>query len=98
MTIILKENNEAIRQKISDAGIRVCTCAKFVDACWLDFNPGVTDEVHGVGYYGEEVGTKSQEEELARFMAECAEPIFCKNVNDFIRKIKKYREVCSTRR
>ena len=89
MTIILKENSEAIRERIKEAGIKVCICARFVDACWLDYNPGITDLVHGVGYYGEDVGTSSQEEECARFLAECREPVFCADVDEFIEKIKE---------
>lgn len=93
MTIILKENSEEIRMKIADAGIDVCRCASFIDACWLDYSPGVTDSVHGVGYYGLEMGTKSREEECARFLAECKEPVFCDGVDEFIETIKENRKL-----
>ena len=86
-TIVLKDNSLAIRKKIRCAGIDVCCCAEFVDACWLDFHPNVTDSVHGLGYYGEE--TKSQEEELARFQAENPDCYYCKDVDEFIEKIKE---------
>ena len=89
MTIILKENSQAIRERIKEAGIKVCICAGFKDACWLDYHPGITDEVHGVGYYGEEMGTTSQAEECARFLAECRAPVICANVDEFIEKIKE---------
>ena len=91
MTIILKENSEAIRNRIEEAGIKVCICASFKDSCWLDYHPGITDEVHGVGYFGGEMFTESQEEALALFMAECKEPFVCKNVEEFIETIKKNR-------
>ena len=89
MTIILKENSEEIRERIKEAGIKVCVCARFKDACWLDYNPSITDSVHGVGTYGEEVETYSQEEECARFLSECIEPVFCEGVDDFIERIKQ---------
>lgn len=90
-TYVLKENNETIRQKIKDAGIYVCHCASFVDACWLDYSTRVNNGVHGVGYYGEENGTHSQEEELARFITECEHLIYCKDVDEFITKIKEFK-------
>lgn len=89
-TFILKENSESIRKKITDAGIRVCICASFVDADWLDYSTVVANGVHGIGYFGEEVGTHSVEEELARFLAECKNPIFCKDVDEFIRLINEF--------
>ena len=88
MTIILQDNSEAIRKQIKDAGIKLCCCTSFADACWLDYHPNITDSVHGVGHYGEDAGTKSQEEELIRFMSECQEPIICKDVSEFIERIK----------
>lgn len=91
-TFILKQNSEVIRQKIKDAGIRVCICASFKDACWLDYSTVVANGVHGVGYFGEEVETHSVEEELARFLAECKNPIFCKDVDEFIRLIKEFED------
>lgn len=87
MTIILKENSKAIREKIAEAGIKVCQCASFVDSCWLDYHPGITDEVHGVGYFGGDVGTTSQEDACARFLAESRDPVFCDGVDEFIAKI-----------
>ena len=82
-TFILKQNSEEIRQKIKDAGIRVCICASFKDSCWLDYSTVVANGVHGIGYF---------EEELARFLAECKKPIFCKDVDEFIRLIKKFED------
>jgi len=89
-TFILKENSEEIRKKISDMGIRVCVCASFKDACWLDYSTRVNNGVHGVGFYGGEMDTHSQEEELARFLGECKNPVFCKDVDEFIRLIKEF--------
>lgn len=91
MTLILKENSKEIREKIAEAGIKLCICASFVDSCWLDYSPGVTDEVHGIGYYGEEVGTCSQEDACARFLLYCKEPVFCDGVDEFIKTIKENR-------
>ena len=89
-TFILKENSESIRKKITDAGIRVCICASFKDAVWLDYSTVVANGVHGIGYFGEDVETHSVEEELARFLAECKNPIFCKDVDEFIKLIKEF--------
>lgn len=89
MTILLKENSEEVRQKILDAGVGVCVCASFEDACWLDFHTSIMSrKVHGVGYYGEEVGTKTQEEECERFLAEARDLYVCKDVDEFIILVK----------
>lgn len=87
---VLKENTEEIRKRIKDAGIHVCVCATFIDACWLDFHTAVANGVHGVGYWGE--GTNSQEEELARFVAEVKNPVWCSNVEEFIENIKIFEK------
>jgi len=88
MTIILKQNTEAIRDRIEEAGIPLCLCAKYKDACWLDYHVGITPLVHGVGYYDEDLdGVKSQEEELARYVREVKDPYYCKDVEEFIEKI-----------
>ena len=85
-TIILKQNSEAIRDKIREAGISVCCCARFYDADWLDYHPGLTKEVHGVGYPYEGM---TKEQTLALFVHECQEPVYCKDVDEFIEKIKE---------
>lgn len=89
MSIILKENSSAIQQNITNSGIEVCACASFLDACWLDYHPGVTTSVHGVGFWGEDPNITSQQEELERFIQECTEPYICKDVDEFITKIKE---------
>ena len=43
MVLVLKENSEAIRKKITDAGITVCACASFEGARWLDFQPDLCE-------------------------------------------------------
>lgn len=91
MTIVLKENSKAIREKIQEAGIDVCVCAEFKDACWLDYHPGITSSVHGVGYYGEEADTYSQEDALNRFVSESKDLVWCEDVDEFIAKIKENR-------
>ena len=85
---VLRKNNKAIRKKIENAGIHVCVCASFKNACWLDYHTMVANSVHGVGYYGGDSGTNSQEEELARFVAEAKNLIYCANVDEFISLIK----------
>lgn len=91
MTYYLKDNNEIIRQKIKDAGIDVCICTEFDDACWLDYSTEVDNGVHGVGYFGEEIGAKSQQEVLDMFLSQCHDLVECKNVEEFIEKIKQTR-------
>lgn len=86
---ILKENTEEIREKIKAAGIHVCGCAWFKDACWLHYSTAVANGVHGVGYFDDIDNVKSQEEELARYMREVRNPIFCTDVDEFIARIKQ---------
>ena len=86
-TFILKENSESIRKKITDAGIRVCICASFVDADWLDYSTVVDNGVHGNGYPYEGM---TKEETRAMFLHEVKNPIWCKDVEEFIRLIKEF--------
>lgn len=83
--LVLKDNSPEIRDKIRTSGIAVCRCAYFKDSLWLDYS-GVNG-VHGVGYYDEEIGTKSVQEELDRFISENKDIVYCKNVDEFIDKI-----------
>jgi hypothetical protein len=85
MTLVFNKNSEEIRKKIEDAGIKLCQCASFVDACWLDYNHGVTDSVHGVGYPYE---NESQAEALARFLYEIKEAHVYSDVEKFIKAVK----------
>ncbi len=87
---ILKENSEEIRQKIRSAGISVCICAEFVDACWLDYSTRVKNGVHGVGYWSEYVGVKSQKAALDLFLCELKNPVWCSSVDEFIDEILKW--------
>lgn len=90
--LVLKDNSPEIRDKIRTSGIEVCRCAYFKDSVWLEYS-GVNG-VHGVGYYDEEVGTKSVQEELDRFVAENKDIMYCENVDEFIEKIKhKYKTI-----
>lgn len=89
MTIVLKENNEAIRQKIRDAGIDVCNCANFIDADWLDYHPGITLSVHGLCYPYEGM---TKEQTRAMFLCEEKDIVWCKDVKEFIETIKKHRD------
>ena len=89
-TFILKKNSAEIRRRIMQNGIHICTCTTFKNAVWLDYSTVVANGVHGKGYFDEEVGTHSVEEEIARFLAECKNPIFCKDVDEFIRLIKEF--------
>lgn len=88
--IVLKQNSPEIRQKIKDAGISVCICAEFVDACWLDYHVGLgaTYDVHGLGYDG---GEMTGEEQIALFLHETETIIECSSVEEFITKIKDSR-------
>ena len=90
-TIILQNNSPEIRKKIEDAGIKCCICCSFKDAGWLDYNPGITKQVHGVGYYDGELDfIKSKQQAYAFFLSECEDPLFCKDVDEFIETIKRY--------
>lgn len=89
-TLILKDNNDDIISKLKEAEINCCSCCTF-PAPWLDFNFGVTNLVHGVGYPDEDEGTTS-EQELERFVAECKDPYYCKDVEEFITKIKEQQK------
>lgn len=86
-TILLKDNSKAIRKKIFDAGIKVCICASFDKACWLDYHTKLTHTVHGVGYY-DGFEFKTQKEACDRFMAEEMNIRVCKDVDEFIEAIK----------
>ena len=88
-TFILKENSEAIRKKITDAGINVCRCASFVDADWLDYSTVVANGVHGNGYPYEGM---NKEKTRAMFLHEVKNPIWCKDVEEFIRLIKEFED------
>lgn len=88
--LVLKENSPEIIQAIKDSGIRVCGCVKFKNSVWLDYSGITPNVVHAVGYYDEElVGTKSVEDELNRFISENKDIVYCKDVNEFISKIKE---------
>lgn len=90
MILVLKENSPEIIQAIKDSGIKVCGCVKFKNSVWLDYSGVTPNVVHAVGYYDEElVGTKSVEEELNRFVGENKDIVYCKDVNEFISKIKE---------
>lgn len=84
---VLKENSEAIREKIRDAGIRVCVCASFNGTIWLDYSTVVSNGVHGLGY-GDE--TMSGEAYLSLFMRETKNVIVCKDVDEFIARILEF--------
>ena len=91
-TFILKQNSREIRKQLEDAGIHVCICASFPDNCWLDYSTEVANGVHGVGCYGEEVGTKSKEEELKRFTSEVKDPVWFYSLDCFIERILGFEE------
>lgn len=88
-TLILKENNAEIRKAITDSGINCCPCCTFEGASWLDYKYSITDKVHGVGYWYD---GSSSKEEIERFVKECKEPYYCKDVNEFINKIKEQQQ------
>jgi hypothetical protein len=88
-TFILKENSEEIRKKIKDAGIDVCPCASFVYSDWLDYSTVVANGVHGNGYPFEGM---TKEETMALFLHEVKNPIWCKDVDEFIKLIKEFED------
>jgi hypothetical protein len=88
-TFILKNNSEEIRKKITDAGISVCFCASFVDADWLDYSTAVGNGVHGNGYPCEGM---TKEETRALFLHEVKNPIWCNDVEEFIKLIKEFED------
>ena len=89
-TFILKDNSSEIRKKIRDAGIRVCVCASFDSSRWLNYSTRVANGVHGVG--GSDDFNEPVDVVLARFVFECNNPVYCENVDDFIRHIKEFEE------
>jgi len=88
-TFILRANSEEVRKQIEMAGIHVCPCCEFKNACWLDYHTSIANGVHGVGYYDETSLSKSQAEEIQRYVSEVQNPVFCTSVEDFINKIKE---------
>lgn len=87
-TLILKEHTLDIVKQLIDAGIPCCTCVDYTEAPWLDYNHSITKQVHSVGYPDNTRGTTS-EQELKRFVDECKDIYYCKNVGEFIAKIKE---------
>ena len=87
-TFILKENNAAIRKKIKDSGIHVCICTEFDGSIWLDYSTAVNNGVHGIGYGGYEM---TGEEHMALFLHEVRNPVWCRNVDEFIELILEFR-------
>lgn len=88
-TFILKQNTPEIRDKIRDAGIDVCFCADFVDADWLHYHTSVANAVHGNGYPYEGM---TKEETRALFLYEVKNPIYCKDVDEFIKLIREFED------
>ena len=86
---ILKDNSEEIRKKILDAGIDVCLCAEFTDADWLEYHTSIANSVHGNGYPYEGM---TKEETRALFLHEVQNPVYCKDVEEFIRLIKEFED------
>ena len=62
----IRKNTPGLRENLEKLGYKICPCALFYDACWLDTN---LDTVHGIGY-SDETYPLPQEEQLKRFLAE----------------------------
>lgn len=90
-TLILKSNNEDIRQTLKNNNIKVCRCASYENALWLNYNGSVTNLVHGVGY-SDETCLAPPEQVLECFIKECDSPKFCKDITEFISEIKKQQK------
>lgn len=86
---VLKQNTPEIRERIRQAGIDVCFCADFVDADWLDYHTAVANAVHGNGYPYEGM---TKEETRAMFLNEVQNPVYCKDVDEFIKLIKEFED------
>jgi len=91
-TLLLKENNEDIRQTLKNKNIKVCGCASFENALWLDYNGSFTNLVHGVGYC-DETCQATPEQVLIQFIEECDNLKFCKNIKEFITNIKEQQKL-----
>jgi hypothetical protein len=88
--LVLKQNSPEIRGCIENAGITVCACASFEGARWLNFHPYLEmyREVHGIGY-GDE--TMDGDTDIAMFLHDHPDAYYCKDVDEFINKIKEYK-------
>ena len=84
---VLKQNSKEIRNKIEEAGIHVCSCATWNDSVWLDYHTKVNNGVHGIGYTEDGY---TIEEELSDFEREVQNPVYCKDVDEFISKINEF--------
>jgi hypothetical protein len=90
-TLILKENNSLIREKLLAAGIKCCECCEF-KAPWLNYNHAITHLVHGVGYPSGDDDTTTEEQRLAYYVKEGKDFYYCKDVEEFISKIKEQQK------
>lgn len=88
-TFILDCNSDEIRHKIAKAGIHVCQCATFEGADWLEYPTSVANGVHGNGYAFEGM---TREETRALFLYETKNPVWCSDVDKFIRLIKEFED------
>ena len=91
-TLILKEHTLDTVKKLIEAGIPCCTCVDYTEAPWLNYNHSITKYVHSIGYPDNDGGTTS-EQELKRFVDECKDAYCCKDVEEFIAKIKEQRNL-----
>mgnify|MGYP007092395876 CR=1 FL=1 len=88
----LRLNSESIRERLRKAGFSICVCAEFKDAVWLHYIPGVTYDIHGIGYLDNEIPGDSVEFELACFL-KINEDIDCDiDVEHFIKCCKQIKE------
>lgn len=58
MQVVLKVNSKAIRNRLEEAGLELCSCCTFDQAVWLHLSSNLCKEVmckiHGIGYSSEE--------------------------------------------
>lgn len=90
-TLILKENNPQIREKLLTAGIKCCKCCE-LQAPWLNYNHSITPFVHGVGYPEDENDTTTEEQRLDCYVKECKDPYYCESIEEFISKVKEQQK------
>ena len=70
----------------------MCVCAEFEDAVWLHYIPGVTYDIHGVGYLDDEISDDTVERELKIFLDEDADINCDIDVERFINCCKTIRQ------
>ena len=74
----IRKNSKELQEKLADIGYRICQCANFTNAEWLNTLP-INGTVHGKGYFDAEMESPdwTVEKELRRFVSENTSYIDC---------------------